>query len=48
MDGLDDLCVVDSAEVTGCDREIGVTELALDHDREIPSRDISTACACRN
>jgi hypothetical protein len=33
VDGLDDLGVVDSAKVSGCDCEIGVTELALDHDQ---------------
>ena len=34
--GLDDLGVVDSAQVAGCDREIGVTELALDHNQRDP------------
>lgn len=36
MDGLDDLGVVDSAEVSRCDREVGVSELALDHDQRDP------------
>jgi hypothetical protein len=36
VDGLDDLGVVDPAEVSGCDREVGVTELALDHDQRDP------------
>jgi hypothetical protein len=36
VDGLDDLGAVDSAEVSGCDREVGVTELALDHDQRDP------------
>jgi hypothetical protein len=36
IDGLDDLGVVDSAEVSGCDREIGMAELALDHDQRDP------------
>jgi hypothetical protein len=34
VNGLDDLVVVDSAEVSGCNREIGV--LALDHDQRDP------------
>ena len=33
VDGLDDLGVVDSAKVSGGDREVGVTELPLDHDQ---------------
>jgi hypothetical protein len=36
IDGLDDLGVVDSAEVSGCDREIDMAELALDHDQRDP------------
>jgi hypothetical protein len=36
VDGLDDLGVVDSAEVSGCDREVGVTELPRDHDQRDP------------
>ena len=36
VDGLDDLGVVDPAEVSRCDREIGVTEMALDHDQRDP------------
>jgi hypothetical protein len=36
VDGLDDLGVVDSAEASGCDGEIGVTELTLDHDQRDP------------
>jgi hypothetical protein len=36
VDGLDDFGVVDSAEVSGCDGEVGVAELALDHDRRDP------------
>jgi hypothetical protein len=34
VDGLNGLRVVDSAEVAGCDREVGV--LALDHDQRDP------------
>jgi hypothetical protein len=33
MNGLDDLGVVDAAQVSGGDREVGVPELALDHDQ---------------
>jgi hypothetical protein len=33
VDGLDDLGVIDSAEVSGCDCEVGVTELTLDNDQ---------------
>jgi hypothetical protein len=36
VDGLDDLGVVDSAEVSGRDREAGVAELPLDHDQRDP------------
>jgi hypothetical protein len=36
VDGLDDLGVVDSAEVSGRDCQVGVTELALDHDQRNP------------
>jgi len=32
MDGVDDLGVVDSLQVDRGDAEVGVTELALDHD----------------
>jgi hypothetical protein len=31
VDGVNDLGVVDATQVHGGDREIGVTELALDH-----------------
>ena len=36
MHSLDDLGVVGTAEIPGWDREIGVTELALDHDQRDP------------
>ena len=36
VDGLDDFGVVDSAEVSRRDREVGVAELALDHDQRDP------------
>jgi hypothetical protein len=32
VDGVDDLSVVDALEVDRCDPEVGVSELALDHD----------------
>jgi hypothetical protein len=31
VDGVDDLGVVDAAEIDGGDREVGVSELSLDH-----------------
>jgi hypothetical protein len=36
MDGLDDLGVVDALEMDRRDVEVGVTELALDHDQWHP------------
>jgi len=36
MDGLDDFRVVDPAQISGRDREIGVPELSLDHDQRDP------------
>jgi hypothetical protein len=36
VDGLDDLGIVDSTQVSGRNREIRVTELALDHDQRDP------------
>jgi hypothetical protein len=33
VDGVDDLGAVDALEVDGCDSEVGVSELALDHDQ---------------
>jgi hypothetical protein len=36
VDGLDDLRAVDCAQISGCDREIGVPELSLDHDQREP------------
>lgn len=36
MDRLDDLGVVDTAEIPGGDRQIGVAELALDNDQRDP------------
>ena len=36
MDGLDDFGVVDSAQASRCDREIGLPELSLDHDQRDP------------
>ena len=33
MDSVDDFGVVDSPQIDGCDRKIGVTELALDHEQ---------------
>ena len=36
VDGLDDFGVVDSAEVSRRDGEVGVAELALDHDQRDP------------
>src|SRR4051812_24656855 len=46
--GVDDFGVIDSLQVDRRDPEVGVSELALDHDRGTPSRAISTACAWRN
>jgi hypothetical protein len=43
MDGMHDFGVVDPAQVHRRDREIGMTELALDTSNGTPSRDISTA-----
>ncbi len=43
MDGVDDLGVVDSTQVRGGDAEVGVTELALDHDeRDAFSRHLNS------
>jgi hypothetical protein len=36
MDRLDDLGVVDPAQVSGCDREVSMPELPLDHDQRDP------------
>ena len=36
MHSLDDLRIVDTAEVSGGDGKIGVSELALDHDQRDP------------
>ena len=36
VDGLDDLDVIDPSQVSGGDREVGVTELSLDHDQRDP------------
>jgi hypothetical protein len=33
MDRLDDLGAVDPAQVSGCDREVGIPELSLDNDQ---------------
>ena len=33
MDGFDDLAAVDALEVNACDAEVGMPELALDHDQ---------------
>jgi len=46
VDGSDDLGVVDTTQVTGGDRQVGMPELASWRwitISEIPSRDISTA-----
>jgi hypothetical protein len=46
---VDDLLgVIDAAQVSGGDPEVGVSELALDDNEGTPSRDISTAWACRS
>ena len=36
MDGLDDFGVVDPAQIRGPDREVGMPELALDHEQRDP------------
>lgn len=36
VDGLDDFGVVDPTEISRGDREVGVSELALDHDQRDP------------
>ena len=36
VDGLDDLGVVDPAQISGRDREVGMSELSLDHDQRDP------------
>jgi hypothetical protein len=46
VDGVDDLGVVDPAQIHRGDRKVGVAELALDDEQGTPSRDISTAWAC--
>jgi hypothetical protein len=48
MHGLDDLGAVDATQVSRGDRKVRVPELALMTISEIPSRDISTACAWRS
>jgi hypothetical protein len=45
MDGVNDLGVIDPAQIRRSDPEVCVTELALDDHPGNPSRDISTACA---
>jgi hypothetical protein len=40
---VDDFGVIDPAQVSRRDPEVGMPELALDDRSEIPSRDISTA-----
>jgi hypothetical protein len=36
VDGVDELGVVDSAQVSRCDCEVGMLELSLDHDQQDP------------
>jgi hypothetical protein len=42
---VDDFGVIDPAQVSRRDPEVGMPELSLDDRSEITSRDISTACA---
>ena len=46
VDSGDDLGVVDPAQIPGRDRQVGMPELRWITSSGIPSRDISTACAC--
>jgi hypothetical protein len=48
MDRIDDLGVVDPAQVRGRDAEVCMPELSLYDEQRDPSRDISTAWACRS
>jgi hypothetical protein len=48
MDGVDDLGVVDPAQIHGGNPEIGMPNWRWMTSNGTPSRDIPTACACRS